>query len=217
MSQAGYDRSSNLALVCSALRRALQADVSVNCRDDIVVGGERKVSGTAAKLGRTAAYHHCTLLVDVDTSSLHQALHNPTSCDMIESNATKSIKSPVDNLIENSSESDIIALEAALAAEFGASEVKDIEPTDENFPGLSEIAAEYRSWNWVFGKTPKFSLNLGDRKIQFVHARTSSDCKEEIQNTCFDESFPFHLIRTATCRSEFWDLIEIAKSLRKIV
>ena len=25
--------------------------------------GEKKVSGTAAKLGRESAYHHCTLLV----------------------------------------------------------------------------------------------------------------------------------------------------------
>ena len=33
-----------------------------SCRDDIMLG-EKKVSGTAAKLGRESAYHHCTLLV----------------------------------------------------------------------------------------------------------------------------------------------------------
>ena len=37
--------------------------------------GSKKVSGTAAKLGRDAAYHHCTLLLNVDTSNLHSALN----------------------------------------------------------------------------------------------------------------------------------------------
>jgi lipoate-protein ligase A len=36
---------------------------------------EQQVSGTAAKLGRPNAYHHCTLLVDVDKVKLKHALH----------------------------------------------------------------------------------------------------------------------------------------------
>ena len=43
-------------------------------RDDVMLG-PKKVSGTAAKLGRDAAYHHCTLLLNVDTSNLHAALN----------------------------------------------------------------------------------------------------------------------------------------------
>ena len=43
-------------------------------RDDVMLGS-KKVSGTAAKLGRDAAYHHCTLLLNVDTSFLHSALN----------------------------------------------------------------------------------------------------------------------------------------------
>ena len=43
-------------------------------RDDVMLG-PKKVSGTAAKLGRDAAYHHCTLLLNVDTSNLHSALN----------------------------------------------------------------------------------------------------------------------------------------------
>ena len=33
-----------------------------------------KISGTAAKLGKDAAYHHCTVLVDVNECVLHDAL-----------------------------------------------------------------------------------------------------------------------------------------------
>jgi lipoyltransferase 1 len=35
----------------------------------------QQISGTAAKLGRPNAYHHCTLLVDVDKVKLGHALH----------------------------------------------------------------------------------------------------------------------------------------------
>jgi lipoyltransferase 1 len=35
----------------------------------------QQISGTAAKLGRPNAYHHCTLLVDVNKVKLGHALH----------------------------------------------------------------------------------------------------------------------------------------------
>ena len=89
--------------------------------------GKKKVSGTAAKLGRDAAYHHCTLLLSVDTSNLHSALnklrgfahctfrvykimfHTPcvtekfvsAAASLIESNATPSVRCPVDNLVSD--------------------------------------------------------------------------------------------------------------------
>ena len=33
-----------------------------------------KISGTAAKLGKDNAYHHCTVLVDVNEVALHESL-----------------------------------------------------------------------------------------------------------------------------------------------
>lgn len=33
-----------------------------------------QISGTAAKLGRLNAYHHCTLLVNSDKNNLREAL-----------------------------------------------------------------------------------------------------------------------------------------------
>jgi lipoyltransferase 1 len=41
--------------------------VGVNERDDLVaVEGKFKISGSSAKLGENSAYHHCTLLINVD-------------------------------------------------------------------------------------------------------------------------------------------------------
>jgi len=41
----------------------------------------RQISGTAAKLGRNTAYHHCTVLVDVNDCKLHDALNSQAVSD----------------------------------------------------------------------------------------------------------------------------------------
>ena len=172
-SKAEYNRRRNLELVCAGVRRAVRGDlgVEINSRDDIVVAGDRKVSGTAAKLSRRAAYHHCTLLVGVDTGSLHLALNNPASA-AIETNATPSVRSPVENLVNmdtqgpGHTETLIRNIEQAVAELFieddddgGDAEIVEVDPEDEDrYPGVGEIARHYASWDWVFGKSPKFTV-----------------------------------------------------------
>ena len=87
-SKARHNRKANLGLLCDVVKDALGVNLEVNSRwgitnyladpqifrDDVMLGS-KKVSGTAAKLGRDAAYHHCTLLLNVDTSNLHSALN----------------------------------------------------------------------------------------------------------------------------------------------
>ena len=132
---------------------------------------DRKVSGTAAKLSRRAAYHHCTLLVGVDTRSLHLALNNPASA-AIETNATASVRSPVENLANmdtqgpGHTETLIRNIEQAVAELFveedeedGDAEIVEVDPEDEvRYPGVGEIARHHASWDWVFGKSPKFTV-----------------------------------------------------------
>ena len=48
---------------------------------------DKKVSGTAAKLSRNAAYHHCTVLVDVNECRLHDAISS--KAEGVESRATQ--------------------------------------------------------------------------------------------------------------------------------
>ena len=117
-SKSDYNRSNNLHLVCNSIKKAFDIDISVNSRDDLIVNGERKVSGTAAKIGRKSAYHHCTLLVNVDTTILHSALNNPASS-IIESNATKSVRSPVENLRDRCGDIDIKKLEDIICVQNG--------------------------------------------------------------------------------------------------
>ena len=56
------------------IRRQFQ--ISTTCQNDMIntLDEDLKISGTAAKLGKDAAYHHCTVLVDVNECVLHDAL-----------------------------------------------------------------------------------------------------------------------------------------------
>lgn len=191
-----YNRIRNLELICAAIRSVMDVDVSINKRDDIVIDGERKVSGTAAKLSRIGAYHHCTLLVSVDTSSLHTALNNPAlGPGVIETNATRSVRSPVENLANmeagaGDGERLILRLEEAitrLVSEDG--DIVNVEPCEENYAGIEKIVQGYESWDWIFGKSPKFTVNTSDgTKYPVINGKIDlSGSKEELSIELIDK------------------------------
>lgn len=208
-SKAEYNRSRNLNLICDALMKVLDVDVSVNKRDDIVIDGTKKVSGTAAKIGRGSAYHHCTLLVNVDTSNLHKALNNPSS-DIIETNATKSVRSPVENLVNKCEAVNIEEIESAIAHQFAGNRIVDIHPSDLVYEGLDEIEEGYQSWSWIYGKSPKFSLTSANQKMSVVNGKASLDAVSETYR--FDSNLVGHL--ESTCNPE---LVGLAGLVKKIV
>ena len=70
-----YNRKRNLDLICEALIKNWNLNVEVSPREDIVLDQKFKISGTASKLGNKNAYHHCTLLINVDSSKLVEALN----------------------------------------------------------------------------------------------------------------------------------------------
>jgi len=161
-----YNRVKNLQIICDALRQEMDIDVSINKRDDIVVDGDRKISGTAAKLSRTGSYHHCTLLVGVNTTHLHQALNNPDAV-VIETNATKSVRSPVENIINRVSDINmdnlIDKIEIAIAQQFSEDvHVLNVDPVEENYEGIDNLTKNYESWDWIFGKSPKFTITIDE-------------------------------------------------------
>lgn len=157
-----YDRAANLALVADALREGWGFDIAVNGRDDILLDNAFKVSGTAAKLTRNAAYHHLTLMVNVDTASLHTALERPLHG--LKSNATESVPAPVRNLAAGAPSVSMDKMVAAVgqaylrqAGQQASRGFQMVNPTDEWFPGVSELESSLADPAWVYGKTPKFS------------------------------------------------------------
>ncbi|XP_028515358.1 lipoyltransferase 1, mitochondrial, partial [Exaiptasia diaphana] len=96
-------------------------------------------------------------------------------------NATPSIKSEVKNLssLDPSLHYNDVAM--AISEEYSKAytarqrpHLHVIDPSDnQQFPGIDNFANELKSWQWLFGKTPKFELPLsiklstGDTKMVF--------------------------------------------------
>lgn len=168
-----YNRKHNLEVITTAINRDWGLKAEINKKDDIVIDELNKISGTASKLGRPNSYHHCTLLVDVDKRKLSEALHRFDKG--IETNATASVPSPVKNLSDINPSINTHRLISSVGWEFmrrTAISQQDggwdlvskqrgfqmINPTDDWFPGLEKIRSEFESWDWTYGKTPKFNI-----------------------------------------------------------
>ncbi|XP_028935880.1 lipoyltransferase 1, mitochondrial [Ornithorhynchus anatinus] len=158
-----HDRRAHLGLVAGALR-ALQPRLAVTAteRGDLLLADGRKVSGAAARLGRTAAYHHCTLLCAADRALLAAVLAGRT--EGLACRATRSVPAPVGNLREADPALTWERVAGAVAAAFAAArrapgDVVPVDPADEAaFPGIGRGARELGAWDWVYGRSPPFRL-----------------------------------------------------------
>uniref|UniRef100_A0A0B6ZNP8 BPL/LPL catalytic domain-containing protein n=1 Tax=Arion vulgaris TaxID=1028688 RepID=A0A0B6ZNP8_9EUPU len=160
-----YNRKENLHLVVDSIKSKWNLDLEVNARDDIVLDQFYKVSGTAAKLGRVQSYHHFTLLLAVDTSQLWKLLDSPMQG--VNSRATKSVPASIKNLEEKIPDLkyeilvDLIGHRflQEVGAQTSPTHLRYVDPLNETeFPGVLDIRKRLQSWDWIYGKTPKFSL-----------------------------------------------------------
>lgn len=168
-----YNRRYNLNIITNALFRQWGLKSVINEREDILINGDCKISGTAAKLGKPNAYHHCTLLVNVDKTNLSSILERKENG--IVTNATTSTRSPIMNLLDINRNIQMDKLLSAIGWEYLRTKAlvledgrydlveqqkgfKFINPTEDWFPGIDKFASEFRSWDWNFGKSPKFTV-----------------------------------------------------------
>ncbi|KAL3246019.1 hypothetical protein MRX96_057992 [Rhipicephalus microplus] len=161
-----YRRKANLQFIADTLKAVWGVQCMINARDDVLVQNAFKISGTAAKLGHLKAYHHCTVLVDVNTTVLHQVLGGRYS--NIDSKASPSVRASVMNLKELCPRLTVESLSASLAARFVRQHqdedtrpnqgVHSVDPAEEHFPGIDAMCEKLQTWNWIFGKTPKFTI-----------------------------------------------------------
>ncbi|XP_061081496.1 lipoyltransferase 1, mitochondrial [Conger conger] len=201
-----YDRHKNLNIVTSALKKLRPGlDVHATDRFDILLNQDFKISGTAAKLGRANAYHHCTLLCAADLALLSPVLKS--TCRGIRSNATPSVPSPVKNLVDVDPTLDCDSIMEAVASqyseEFGLNgSVMLVDPTDELcLPGIRKMATELQKWEWMFGKTPKFSVSTCfevSYEASTTKVRLNMDVKNGIIETCSIE-LPQDWLPSAVC------------------
>lgn len=166
-SRSSYDRKQNLQFVIDALSKTYKfLELSINERDDIVLDGKYKISGTAAKLGRCNAYHHFTLLMDSNLEGMSSALKS--SLPNLNTKATVSVRSQTKNMSRYPGEisyhdiQDVLANHyLSIGAKSDERHIVRVDPTDNIiFRGISDIIEKLNSWEWIYAKSPKFVVDI---------------------------------------------------------
>jgi len=129
-------------------------------RNDITIDG-KKISGNAQYKHRNKVLHHGTLLFSASMSNLASALKvRPIK---LESKGVESVASRVTNISEHLKE----PMTLKGFKEFLTNHMVEIyensrfyEFSQRDIEGINKIVNEkYGTWQWNFGKSPKFSLN----------------------------------------------------------
>lgn len=157
-----YDLDRQLTVIHEALR-SLGIPAKKSGRNDILAEG-RKFSGNAFYKNGTQAYHHGTLLVDVDMAKMSRYL-NPSKA-KLQSKGVDSVRSRVVNLKELNPELTIDTLKTALTKAFCgvyALPLRTLEETDLDPVRIHELTARNRSWDWNYGKKMPFTLECEER------------------------------------------------------
>ncbi len=138
-------------VILTALRD-LDIDAYKNGRNDLLVGG-RKFSGHAYYRGKEKAYHHGTLMVDVNEEYVSRYLN--VSLKKLEKKAVKSVRSRIINLKEICRDLDIAELKEALIQSFETVYQGKAERICEEDLDQEEIRREeefFSADDWRYGK-----------------------------------------------------------------
>ena len=137
--------------------RSMGLDAESSGRNDILVSG-KKVSGTAQQLHKGRILHHGTLLFDADTSLLAGALNpDPTK---YTSKGIGSVRSRVGNIRDHlAGDVTIRQFWDRLKTVLTADGFTDGFLSEQDLAATQLLKAEkYDTWEWNFGRSPKFQL-----------------------------------------------------------
>jgi len=164
-SRENYSKERNTDIIVRAIKR-FNIQAAASGRNDITVD-EKKISGSAFKLGSDRAFHHGTLLIKADLSKISNYLTPDKK--KLQSKGIKSVKSRVANLSDFNPDINHEKLCEAIIEEFFETygercevEVLDHEQLKE-IPHLQNYFDQMSDWNWRFGKTPDFAHHMAER------------------------------------------------------
>lgn len=142
--------------VVSALE-SLGVELRLSGRNDIMLG-DFKVSGNAQAVRGERILHHGTLLINSDLSVLSKAL-TPDK-EKIASKGIASVSSRVINIsaVKNVTVDEVIdAIRYAVCKKYPDTVVRDI--TKKESEEILKLSEKYRSWEWNFGSSPKYTFH----------------------------------------------------------
>ena len=161
MCKEDYDVDKQLSVIQAACAFAgITAEKSG--RNDLLADG-RKFSGNAFYQNRTHAYHHGTLMVNVDKEKLGRYLSPPKA--KLEAKGVASVRSRVVNLSELCPTLTIDRLKQYMTQAF--CEVYGLPATpimlnDGDMATVSALAEEYRSWDYLYGAPLPFTFECSE-------------------------------------------------------
>lgn len=171
--------------VVDALHEMGATGAEVTGRNDIVIDG-KKFSGNAMYTRNGKTFSHGTLMYDVNTDMVADALHVPE--DKIKSKGIKSVRSRVTNLkpylkpeyqnLTTEQFRDEIIKKIYHVDNIHDAQVNEYHLTDADNAAIDKIEnALYKNWDWVYGKSPEFTV----KKRQHFDAGTI-DARFLVQN-----------------------------------
>jgi lipoate-protein ligase A len=166
-SQANYNKHTNTKIITDALAQ-FNVKSYASGRNDIVMqhldGSERKISGSAYRETKDRAFHHGTLLVNVDLSKLQQYLTPKQK--KLQAKGVKSVRSRVINLAEYNDDVSHERICDAIITTFcqhyqAECAIEYLDPQHlQHLPELDELYNHYKNWHWRYGKTLEFTHHL---------------------------------------------------------
>jgi len=162
MHQKNYDLQRQLAVILEAVQ-SLGIRAEQTGRNDLTADG-RKFSGNAFYHKGENAYHHGTLLMDVDMGSLTQYLQVDPS--KLQSKGVESVRSRVMNLREQCPDLTLPMMQQALLEAFGSvygAEPRPLPPDKIHWDQVARLQEKYASWEWRLGRQIQFKYNQNQR------------------------------------------------------
>ncbi len=160
--QAEYDLDRQFAVIAEAVSLlGLQAERSG--RNDVLAEG-RKFSGNAFYKNGKQAYHHGTLLIDVDMAKLGRYL-NPSKA-KLQAKGVDSVRSRVVNLKELSPAITIDTMKEAMATAFQnvyQAPMTIMGNKDFDHAAIEQLRQRNASWEWNYGQKLPFSIEMEER------------------------------------------------------
>ncbi|PFT51773.1 lipoate--protein ligase [Priestia megaterium] len=149
--------------VVEALKK-LGVNAELSGRNDLMAEG-RKISGNAQFSTKGRMFSHGTLLFDSEIENVVSALK--VKKDKIESKGIKSIRNRVANISEFLEQKVTVEefREMLLRYIFDEEEnITEYKLTEKDWETIHQISKErYQSWDWNYGKSPKFNLQHSHR------------------------------------------------------